>query len=267
MTNAIEEAPEKGRNDAPSYCLAFLSFVLPVLGMILFGVWRDSKPLKAKSCANGALIGLFANAAIGIVPRVGFYSACLVGFLGIVVAAYRLFWLPGKEPGHTFLSARITRLYPVIAGFAVIWLLCMLNVVLYYVQFFSTGKFKNNQYYAYLWRMEDADFVLFLGIGTAIVVISCILLLARRKNAVYLGLLGGIIKIAAYLICGVFLKQQGSWGNNYGPVYLNFDDFFPVMVSDIVPGLIILFFLFIGRKKAIAPKESAAEPGQDGASS
>jgi hypothetical protein len=42
-------------NDAPSFGFALLGFFIPVVGLILFLVWKDQSPLKAKSAGKGAL--------------------------------------------------------------------------------------------------------------------------------------------------------------------------------------------------------------------
>jgi hypothetical protein len=43
--------------DAPSGGFAVLCFFMPLVGLILYLVWKDEYPLKAKSCGKGALIG------------------------------------------------------------------------------------------------------------------------------------------------------------------------------------------------------------------
>lgn len=45
-------------DDAPSIGLTVLCFFIPLLGLILYLVWKDATPLKAKSCGKGALIGV-----------------------------------------------------------------------------------------------------------------------------------------------------------------------------------------------------------------
>jgi hypothetical protein len=46
--------------DAPSGGFAVLCFFIPLVGLILYLVWKDEYPLKAKSCGKGALIGAIA---------------------------------------------------------------------------------------------------------------------------------------------------------------------------------------------------------------
>ena len=47
-------------NDAPSTGFAVLSGFFPPLGFVLWLVWNNSSPKKAKSCGKGALFGMIA---------------------------------------------------------------------------------------------------------------------------------------------------------------------------------------------------------------
>jgi len=62
-------------DDKSSFGFAFLSFLIPLLGLILFIVWNSSYPRRAKSCGTGALIGFL----IGIVFSIIF--TCVSGAL------------------------------------------------------------------------------------------------------------------------------------------------------------------------------------------
>lgn len=53
--------------DAPSKGFAVLSFFFPLVGLILWLVWKDKTPLKAKSCGKGALIGVIVNIVFSII--------------------------------------------------------------------------------------------------------------------------------------------------------------------------------------------------------
>ena len=53
--------------DAPNLGLAILGFFIPLVGLILYLVNKDSSPLKAKSAGKGALIGFCVNMAISII--------------------------------------------------------------------------------------------------------------------------------------------------------------------------------------------------------
>jgi len=63
--------------DAPSIGFAVLSFFFPLIGLILFLVWKDKTPLKAKSCGKGALIGVIVNVALVLIIVLG-AGACLM---------------------------------------------------------------------------------------------------------------------------------------------------------------------------------------------
>ena len=66
-------------NDAPSLGYAFLGFFFPVVGLILYIVWKDQSPLKAKSAGKGALIAVILGAVFGLLAIV--LSVLLGGFL------------------------------------------------------------------------------------------------------------------------------------------------------------------------------------------
>lgn len=75
-----------GVNDAPSFGYAFLGFLFPVIGLILFLVWRDQYPLRAKSCGKGALIGFIVYVVISIIGFVLPIIIALVTTAGSVSA-------------------------------------------------------------------------------------------------------------------------------------------------------------------------------------
>ncbi len=53
--------------DAPSKGIAWLSFFFPLVGLILYLVYHDTKPLKAASAGKGALWGFFGPLVVIIV--------------------------------------------------------------------------------------------------------------------------------------------------------------------------------------------------------
>ena len=65
--------------DKPNAGFAVLGFFFPLIGFILWLVWKKDYPLKAKSCGKGALIGIIASVVFYIVCIVGLVScaACL----------------------------------------------------------------------------------------------------------------------------------------------------------------------------------------------
>ncbi len=52
--------------DAPNAGFAVLSFFFPLVGLVLYLVWRDTLPLRAHSCGKGALISVIVSAALSI---------------------------------------------------------------------------------------------------------------------------------------------------------------------------------------------------------
>ncbi len=53
-----ENTPIRNLNDSSSAGWAFLGFCVPLVGLILYLVWKDSMPLRAKSAGKGALISV-----------------------------------------------------------------------------------------------------------------------------------------------------------------------------------------------------------------
>ncbi|HNZ49894.1 MAG TPA: zinc-ribbon domain-containing protein [Bacilli bacterium] len=54
-------AAKTANNDAPSVGYAILSFLIPLVGLILFLNWKNNFPRRAKSCGIAALIGFIIN--------------------------------------------------------------------------------------------------------------------------------------------------------------------------------------------------------------
>ena len=52
------QAPVNPQEDKPSAGLNILAFLFPLVGLILFLVWKDTLPLRSKSCGKGALVGV-----------------------------------------------------------------------------------------------------------------------------------------------------------------------------------------------------------------
>lgn len=53
--------------DAPNTGWAILSFFIPLVGLILYLIYKDTTPLKAKSAGKGALIGFVTSIVVGII--------------------------------------------------------------------------------------------------------------------------------------------------------------------------------------------------------
>ena len=68
-------------DDAPSAGFAVLCFLFPVVGLILYLVWKDNYPLKARSCGKGALIGVIVSVAASVL-----YVILILGLAGCLAA-------------------------------------------------------------------------------------------------------------------------------------------------------------------------------------
>ena len=60
--------------DAPSLGFAVLCFFFPLIGLILYLIWKDTMPLRAKSSGKGALIGVITYAALCFFSWVAFIT-------------------------------------------------------------------------------------------------------------------------------------------------------------------------------------------------
>ena len=56
--------------DAPSFGFAVLGFFFPVVGLILYLVWFDRLPYRARSAGKGALVGVISSVVLTIIPFV-----------------------------------------------------------------------------------------------------------------------------------------------------------------------------------------------------
>ena len=82
--------------DSGSAGWGFLGCCFPLVGLILFLVWKDNKPRSAKSAGIGAIIGVVIAATLVIIPFASFTAgigSCLINivcFAAGVVAALAL---------------------------------------------------------------------------------------------------------------------------------------------------------------------------------
>ncbi len=67
--NSISSANNNLHNnyDAPSFGWAFLCFMIPLLGLILYCVWKDNYPQRATSAGKGALISVIISIVVAII--------------------------------------------------------------------------------------------------------------------------------------------------------------------------------------------------------
>lgn len=57
-------------DDHSSFGWALLGFCIPLVGLILYLVWKDNAPLKAKSAGKGALVSVIASVVLYIIYAV-----------------------------------------------------------------------------------------------------------------------------------------------------------------------------------------------------
>lgn len=63
---SCENQVASAEEDKKSFAWAFLGFLVPVAGLILYLIWRDKTPLKAKSCGKGALVSVIVSIIFSI---------------------------------------------------------------------------------------------------------------------------------------------------------------------------------------------------------
>ena len=82
-------------NDAPSGGFAVLGFFFPVVGLILFLVWKDTMPQRAKSCGKGALTSVIVSASLVLLTfiAIAVIAAIGIGMHGAYVALACLSWV------------------------------------------------------------------------------------------------------------------------------------------------------------------------------
>ncbi len=64
-------------DDASSFGMGLLGFCIPIVGLILYLVWKDSSPLKAKSAGKGALISVIVGVVFYIIYAI--FLAAIIG--------------------------------------------------------------------------------------------------------------------------------------------------------------------------------------------
>lgn len=53
--------------DKSSGLWVFLGFLIPILGLVMYLVWKDEYPLKAKSAGQGALVSVIVGFVLGFI--------------------------------------------------------------------------------------------------------------------------------------------------------------------------------------------------------
>ena len=69
----------QSQKDSSSFGWAFLGFCIPVVGLILYLVWKDSTPLRAKSAGKGALVSVIVSVVFYILYAIVLGAAIGMG--------------------------------------------------------------------------------------------------------------------------------------------------------------------------------------------
>lgn len=65
--------------DKKSFGWALLGFFVPVAGLVLYLIWKDKTPLKAKSCGKGALVSVI----FGVIFYIAFTALSTFFFMNV----------------------------------------------------------------------------------------------------------------------------------------------------------------------------------------
>lgn len=60
-------AIQNNSGDASSFGYAVLGFFIPIAGLILYLVWREQTPFRAKSAGKGALVGVIVWVGLSVI--------------------------------------------------------------------------------------------------------------------------------------------------------------------------------------------------------
>lgn len=75
----VQVSSYKGSGDSSSFGYALLGFLFPIIGLILYLVWKDEYPLRAKSAGKGALVSVIVSIVVGVIYAI---------IVGVVIASY-----------------------------------------------------------------------------------------------------------------------------------------------------------------------------------
>jgi len=253
MSDETDNRSERNTNDAPSYGFALLGFAITLVGLILFGIWRNSRPLRAKSCITGASYGIITGAIFYILLKIDNFryttTTILILFILIIVAQiYGIKKSCKGEPESTLLKVRITRFFPLICILSIFWIIFMLGNNTIIADSFSGYRAVDRLPK----KMTDKDFWANIIIGNLIGIIGCILLITHRKNAIFIALIGAIIKIQTYIINNNFLRVRKASMFNLKDVTWMDSNFYACLLMDLGLGLIILLLILKQNKKPVS---------------
>ncbi len=70
-------------DDASSLGWAVLGFFIPLAGLILYLVWKNEYPLRAKSAGKGALVSVIVSVVLYIIVIA--FTTCVVASYGVAL--------------------------------------------------------------------------------------------------------------------------------------------------------------------------------------
>lgn len=79
---------QKVSDDNSSIGFAILGFFIPIVGLILFLVYEDTKPKRAKSAGKGALIGFITGVVLSVISGILYFIFAASVFANILDYTY-----------------------------------------------------------------------------------------------------------------------------------------------------------------------------------
>ncbi len=73
-------APNSSINDNGGFLWGLLGCCIPIVGLVLFLVWKDTKPKTAKSAGIGALVSVILYVLFYALIGIAGFSAATMGF-------------------------------------------------------------------------------------------------------------------------------------------------------------------------------------------
>ena len=70
--------PVPSTDDTGSFGWGLLGFCIPIVGLILFLVWKDTRPLSSKVAGKGALISVIVSVALYIIMMIAGVGASML---------------------------------------------------------------------------------------------------------------------------------------------------------------------------------------------
>lgn len=67
--------------DSGSFGWALLGFFVPLAGLILYLIWNDSYPMRAKSCGKGALTGAITSVVLTVLFYILYFTVIIMAIM------------------------------------------------------------------------------------------------------------------------------------------------------------------------------------------